>query len=380
MEERIVVTGMAVITPLGNEIDKVWQQLCAGRSAVKEYEDLKTDGFRFAKACRVDMMTGEKRGYEMAMQCIREAIDQAGVNLPGDAALFLGSTIGESAVFEAAATDDSIDPGADNVYAWGKRLQQALKTDGPVMAFGTACAAGNYAIGNAADYLRNSDATVAIAGGAEPFSRIAMAGFSRSRAMTSDYSKPFDKNRNGMILGEGAAFFILEKETQALQRGAVPVAVIGSLGLTCDAYHATAPLPDGSGMRQAMQQALTLQGLQPQEINWICAHGSGTLASDGAEANAIVQLFGDYKVPVAGYKGALGHSLGAATAVEAALCIRSIQMQEIAPTVNCNEPEPAFSLDMVFGQPRPHRIHHVLNCGYAFGGINSALIISKYQS
>ncbi len=180
-----------------------------------------------------------------------------------------------------------------------------------------------------------------------------------------------------MILGEGAAFFVLERESHALERGAVPLAVVGSLGLSCDAWHPTAPLPDGSGMKASMKAAIEKEGLDREEIDWICAHGSGTLASDVAEAKAINDLFGAYGVDVSAYKGAIGHSLGAATAIQVALCIESILTGSIAPTVNCREPDPELGVKIV-NEIRHKKINHVLNCGYAFGGINSALIISKY--
>ena len=380
--ERIVVTGYAIMTPLGNDINGVWDQLCDHKHAVKEYTDLRQEGFRFAKACRMEDLRveeGDGRGYTLAKQCILQAIENAGINLPENCGLFVGSTIGESSVFEAAAKDTTQQPQQNNVHAWCKRISKLLNIHGPSAAFGTACAAGNYAIGSAADHMRHYGLQAAIAGGAEPFSRIAMTGFSRSRAMTNDYCKPFDKQRNGMILGEGAAFFILETEEHALQRGAVPLAVIGNLGLSCDAFHPTAPLPDGSGMMQAMKEALRLQQMEPADISWVCAHGSGTIASDAAEATAIAILFGDYGVDVAGYKGAFGHSLGAATAIEAALCIASLEKQAIAPTINHSELADDFRVKVIVDlTPKP--IKHVMNCGYAFGGINSALIISNYKS
>lgn len=380
--EKVVITGYAIITPLGSDMDEVWARLCNHEHAIKDYEDLAHEGFRFTKACRVDEFEVDHRfgrGYAMAKKCIEAAIKVAAIELPADCGVFIGSTIGESAVFEAAAADTKQQPQQHNVHAWCRQLSQSFNLTGPSVAFGTACAAGNYAIGSAADHMRHFGLKVAIAGGAEPFSRIAMTGFSRSRAMTNDYSKPFDQLRNGMILGEGAAFFILETEEHALGRGAVPLATVCSLGLSCDAYHATAPSPDGSGMRKAMEEALRLQQLAPEHISWVCAHGSGTIASDAAEANAIAGLFGDHGVAVAGYKGALGHSLGAATAIEAALCIASLEKQMIAPTVNHTRLGDGFHLNIVV-DPIAGSIQHVMNCGYAFGGINSALIFSKYNS
>jgi 3-oxoacyl-[acyl-carrier-protein] synthase II len=218
---------------------------------------------------------------------------------------------------------------------------------------------------------------VAIAGGVEPFSRVALTGFSRSRAMTSEKCRPFDLKRDGMILGEGAAIFVLESEDHAIQRGAIPLAVIGSLGLSGDAFHPTAPLQDGSGVARAMENALKLEKIVSGEVDWICAHGSGTLASDKAEALAILNVFGG-EVPVSGVKGAFGHALGAASAIQAAVCLMALQHDTVLQTVNLENPDPEFGINLVQFRLKKE-LTYIMNCGYAFGGLNSALLLKKWK-
>jgi 3-oxoacyl-[acyl-carrier-protein] synthase II len=318
-----------------------------------------------------------ERGAWFTRTALHNAIADAQIDIPENTGIFIGSTIGESAAFEAIAAGADLDPMKYTIDSFANLIKKELKTSGISFSYGTACTAGNYAIGAAASAIRNGMTDVAIAGGVEPFSRVAMTGFSRSRAMTADLCRPFDQNRDGMILGEGAAIFILEEEEHALARNVQPLAVIGSLGLSCDAYHPTAPLNDGSGVARAMKAALSMEKIEPYEVDWICAHGSGTIVSDRAEAMAIKNFFGSH-VPVSGVKGAIGHSLGAATAIEAAICIMALQKSMIPPTVNLKNPDPEFNINLVT-TPKSGEMNYVLNCGYAFGGLNSALLIKKWE-
>lgn len=379
-QRRAVVTSFSLVTPLGNLNNEVWSKLINNQSAARNWDDLEKDGFRFAKACRV--MDGpanldSERGAWFTRTALQNAIADAQIDIPENTGIFIGSTIGESAAFEAIATGADLNPMKYTIDSFANLIKKELKTSGTSFSYGTACTAGNYAIGAAASAIRNGLTDVAIAGGVEPFSRVAMTGFSRSRAMTADICRPFDQNRDGMILGEGAAIFILEEEEHALARNIRPLAVIGSLGLSCDAYHPTAPLNDGSGIARAMKAALSLEKIEPSEVDWICAHGSGTAVSDRAEATAIMNFFGSH-VPVSGVKGAIGHSLGAATAIEAAICIMALQNNMIPPTVNLENPDPEFNINLVT-KPKTEEMNYVLNCGYAFGGLNSALLIKKWN-
>jgi 3-oxoacyl-[acyl-carrier-protein] synthase II len=250
-----------------------------------------------------------------------------------------------------------------------------LQLHGPVRAYATACAAGNYAIGAGADLVRSGAVRAALVGGIEPFSRIAMVGFSRARAMTPDVCRPFDRNRAGMQLGEGAAFLVLERESVARARGATPLAAIAALGLSCDAFHPTAPRADGSGMAEAMSIALAEAGVAQRDIGWIAAHGSGTVASDAAEALAIRTAFGDAQPRVTGLKGALGHSMGAATAISAIVATLVLRDEVLPPTATLQEIDPQMDLDVVTSATASPGLRYALNCGYGFGGLNSALLL-----
>jgi 3-oxoacyl-[acyl-carrier-protein] synthase II len=380
MMRRAVVTAYGLITPLGNRKEVVWRKLIEKQSALRSWDDLEKEGFRFSKACRVEgeiSIPHYERGTGFARQALEQALADYPEKLPEDTAVIMGSTIGESGAFEAIATGVDLDPANFTIDTIARKIKKEYGLKGLSHSYGTACAAGNYALGTAASFIQKGLADVVIAGGVEPFSRVAMTGFSRSRAMTADHCRPFDRDRDGMVLGEGAAVFILEDEVRVKKRGAEPLAIIGSLGLSCDAYHATAPLPDGSGITRAIENALFLEKIEPRDVHWICAHGSGTEVSDRAEATAISRLFGK-RVPVSGTKGALGHALGAATAIEAAICLMALEHQLIPPTVNLEYPDPEFEIDLVT-QARRTEMDYVMNCGYAFGGLNSALLMKKWK-
>lgn len=378
--EEIVVSGMGVMTPLGNTVEQLWQNILQQKCAARHWDDLENEGFRTTIACRLTDSTiphDGTRGQIMALRAVKQALTQANIEINRDVGIFIGTTMGESFAFEEAASGKPLDisKAIGNVFA--TTIQKHFNIEGPTAVFGTACAAGNYAIGAAAQAVRSGRVKVAIGGGVDPFSRIAMVGFSRSRAMTQDFCKPFDHARKGMQLGEGAAFLILETYENAIKRNATPLAVIGELGLSCDAYHQTKPNEDGFEMGQAMHYALKASGINSGQVNWVCAHGSGTIASDAAEALAIKNIFGEQQVWVSGMKGALGHSLGAATAMEAVICVQSLLQKTVPPTVNHVKLPSDFGIKVATEPIKLKNMDWVLNCGYAFGGINSALLIGK---
>jgi 3-oxoacyl-[acyl-carrier-protein] synthase II len=192
--------------------------------------------------------------------------------------------------------------------------------------------------------------------------------------MSPERCRPFDAERRGMQLGEAAAFVVIEREDAAKKRGAQIYAAVTTLGLSCDAYHATAPRPDGTGMAAAMENALRQGQLSSDEIGFICAHGSGTRVSDAAEALAIYSVFA-HRPPVSGFKGALGHSLGAATAVEAVITALALHRRTLPPTANLRQLDPEMEIDVVTEPRETPSLRWALNCGYAFGGLNSALLM-----
>ncbi len=379
-KNRVVVTGIGIMTPLGNDPYQVWDRILRGESSANLWPDLQKEGFRYAHACRIKGLPNHplSRGMKLTLDTAKLTFLSSHQTPPEKTGIYIGSTIGESGAFEEAALDKNIQFMQHTAASFARGIQKKYKLSGTVRVYGAACAAGNYAIGAAAEAISRGRIDVALAGGVEPFSRIAMAGFSRSRAMTPEgICRPFDKHRSGMLLGEGAGFVYLEKASNVLQDGREPLAEIESLGLSCDAYHLTRPDPEGNGMAQSMRESLKSAEVLPENVDWICAHGTGTLNSDASEARAINKIFGN-SIPVSGLKGALGHSLGAATAIETVLCILSLKQQVIPPMVNLKNLDTEFSIHPVY-EPTPRPITRVLNCGYAFGGINSALMISKWK-
>ena len=376
MNEAIVVTGMGVVTPLGDTPETLWQALLDGRSAVRDWPDLAQAGYRSVQACRIATFDADplRRGRRLAMAAAERAVAAGGGELPAATGVFIGSTLGESEAFERAAQGESIDLSDHRVPSFTAGVRGRFGLNGVQQSLATACAAGNYAVGAALAALRAGRCDVALAGGVEPFSRLSMVGFSRSRAMASGACRPFDAQRTGMLLGEGAAMFVLERADHARQRGAAALAEVVALGLSCDAHHPTAPQPEGRGMLAAMRAALDAAGLAPADIDWVNAHGSGTRASDGAEARALRALFGDTMPPVSGSKGALGHALGAASAIELAVCVMGLRAQTVPPTAGHEQPDPAEGVACT-REPLARRLHWVMNNAFAFGGINSTLLL-----
>lgn len=381
MQDAIVITGMGLMTPLGADLDTFWNALLSGQTAVRAWEDLEQEGFRQSAACRIAALECDplERGRRMTDHCVRQALTMAKTDPPENTGVFIGSTMGESAAFEIAARTSRFDLSDYTCEALNGHVAERYGLSGPAIAFGTACAAGNYALNAAATALRNSETDLAIAGGVDPFSRIAMAGFSRSRAMSADGKcRPFDQRRNGMVLGEGAAFFVLERASDALVRGALPLARIGAMGITCDAYHATAPEPSGKWIEACIRQALRLENITEKDVSWVCAHGSGTVPSDQTEAIVLNRIFNNTSTSVSAFKGATGHTLGAATAIEAVVCVLSLIHQMIPPTTGCEDPIDHLSFK-INQSPKEAEITYVLNNGYAFGGLNTALILGKWN-
>lgn len=378
---RVVITGVGVITPLGDGIESLWQRLNAGESAAREWPDLASAGFRCARASRIESFTAEplRRGRALALAAAEQAVSRSGIALASNTGVFIGSTLGESEAFERAAEGEQIDLADHMVPSFTDGIRGRFELTGPKQSLATACAAGNYAVGAALSALRRKQVDVALAGGVEPFSRLSMVGFSRSRAMASEQCRPFDARRTGMLLGEGAAIFVLEREESAIARGATPLAEVVSLGLSCDAHHPTAPQPEGEGMRTAMQTALTTAGIGPADIDWVNAHGSGTRASDAAEAKALRALFGGSMPAVSASKGALGHALGAASAIELAICVQGLRDQLVPPTYGHEVVEPGAEIACTrVSQER--RLRWAMNNAFAFGGLNSALLLRAWEA
>ena len=379
MNRKIVITGVGLLTPLGDTLESVWCALMAGETAVRDWPDLAVAGFRCARACRITSIEVDplRRGRALAIAAAEQAVKQAGLSLPEGSGVFIGSTLGESAAFERAAEGLELDLADYGVPSFTAGVRERFGLSGPQQSLATACTAGNYAVGNALFALRAGRCEVALAGGVEPFSRLSQVRFSRARAMAADLCRPFDARRSGMLLGEGAAVFVMEHADGALRRGAIPLAEVVGLGLSCDAYHPTAPHPDGIGMRAAMQAAIDVADIAPADIDWVNTHGSGTRASDAAEAKALHGLFGVDMPSISGSKGALGHALGAASAIELAICVQGLRHQAVPPTPGHEQPDAEGGIPCT-RSPVARRLRWVLNNAFAFGGLNSSLLLGAW--
>jgi 3-oxoacyl-[acyl-carrier-protein] synthase II len=252
---------------------------------------------------------------------------------------------------------------------------------GPCLMIPTACAAGNYAIGYGFDWIRSGEADLVLAGGADPFSRITYMGFARLGAIAPERCQPFDHNRKGMIPGEGAAVLVLEPLDRARARGATIYAEMLGYGVSCDSHHMTAAHPQGDGAIRAMSRALKESGVKVADIDYISAHGTGTPTNDRVESIAVKKLFGDRasKVPMSSIKSMLGHTMGAASAIEAAACSMALSTGVIPPTINYEEPDPECEIDCVPNKARQSNPRVVLNNAYAFGGNNASLCLARYE-
>jgi 3-oxoacyl-[acyl-carrier-protein] synthase II len=412
---RVVVTGMGAVTALGPDVATTWAGLVAGRSGVGPIRGFDPSRLPCRIAAEVrdfDPLTvldrkearRTDRYIAFALAAARQALDQAGLpgRLDGPLAertgVILGSGLGGVAtILEGITTaltrgPDRVSPflipyGIPNVGAG--QIAIAVGALGPNFATVSACATGGHAIGEAAEIIRRGDADVMIAGGSEagilePF----MAGFCAMRALStrndnpSAASRPFDRQRDGFVMGEGAGVLVLEALDHALRRGAEPLAELAGYGATADASHITLPAPGGSGAARAARRALAKAGLPPEAIDHVNAHATSTPEGDRAELEAIRSVFGAHapRVAVTANKSMLGHTLGAAGAIEAIATVMTIRTGCIPPTINLEEPdEAAAGLDLVANVARRQEVRAALSNAFGFGGQNAALIFTRWE-
>jgi 3-oxoacyl-[acyl-carrier-protein] synthase II len=298
----------------------------------------------------------------------------------------MGTTGGESQEIEAMDATwakksheyiDSMSVIQYPVNSISSNVALELKTTGITRMFTTACAAGNYAIGYGYDLLQLGKADIVIAGGTDAFSYLAFTGFNQLGAVAPEKCQPFDKNRKGMMVGEGAGVLVIETLESAMERNAPIYAELLDYGLSCDAYHMTNPQVEG--VTKCMENALKQSGVSSKDVDYVCAHGTGTKYNDKTEAQAINNVFGNKRVAVSSIKSMLGHTMGAASAIETITCCLAANSGIIPPTINFDTPDPECNIDCVPNTARKHKIDVALNNGFAFGGNNSCLVIKKYE-
>jgi 3-oxoacyl-[acyl-carrier-protein] synthase II len=408
---RVVVTGIGAITPLGLDMATTWANLIAGKSGI--------DYITLFDASKLEVkFAGEVKGFnpenyvnrkdarhmdrfaQMAVAAGFQAVKDANLKIDttnqDDIGVFIGSgTGGLTTLFEQARV--LVEKGADRVSPFlapmmiadiaAAQISIALGVKGPNMCMTSACSSGSDAIGLAAEYIKFGNAQVMIAGGAEAIiNPLGMTAFSQLKALSTrndapqKASRPFDRDRDGFIISEGAVVLILESLEHARNRGAQILAEIVGYGATADSFHVTQPLESGEGAAKAMQMAMKRGNIKPEEIDYINAHGTSTPLNDAMETRAIKTAFGDYayKVPISSTKSMTGHLIGCAGALEPAICIMTILNGIIAPTINYENPDPACDLDYVPNTARKKEVKTALTSSFGFGGHNSVIILRKY--
>jgi 3-oxoacyl-[acyl-carrier-protein] synthase II len=326
----------------------------------------------------------------MTLAAARMAVQDAGLKpelLRGPrTAVVLGTTMGEADVLEDLdhAWIKSGPRGVKRalITKYGSTLlpihvARAVGAEGMVLTLPAACAAGNYAVGFAADLIRAGRADVVITGASEIIQELQFSGFVRLAAMSPDRCQPFDLNRQGLILGEGAGLLVLESEAHAVRRGATAQAEVGGYGLSCDAYHITRPHPDAVGSIAAMRRAIEYTGISPDQVDFVNAHGTGTRANDSAEAKVMKDVFGDRRVPISSVKSLLGHCMGAASALEAIACVMTLETGIYPPTIGYETPDPDCDVNVVANVSRTGKHDVVLNNSLAFGGYNAVTCFAR---
>ena len=408
--QRVVVTGLGAITPIGNDVSSYWEGLSTARNGVAGITlfDASRHACRFAAEVKDFDPSGwlelkeSKRwdrfcqfGVIAAKQAVAHAgliIDESNQHLVGTA---IGSGVGGLLMMETQAHVLK-DRGPDRVSPFCVPMMIpnmatgltaiALGAKGPSSAVATACAAGSNAIGDAYRLIQMGLADVMVAGGAESaITPLGVAGFASAKALSfrnddpSTASRPFDAERNGFVICEGAGVIVLESLEHAKARGAQILAEVVGYGMTCDAHHITSPTPGGVGGAEAMRLALKDARLEPEAVDYVNAHGTSTQANDSNETSAIKSALGDraYRIPVSSTKSMTGHLLGGSGGIEAVAAVLAIEHNLVPPTINYQNPDPACDLDVVPNQAREHTLNVVLSNSFGFGGHNVCLAFRR---
>ncbi len=418
MTRRVVITGLGLVTPVGNTVETTWTALMNGRSGADYIKKFDAEKFSVKFACEVkdfDPLTfiAKKEARKMgafihyAIAASIEAMADSGIqlteagklpdNIAENVGTYISSGIGD---FWAIEREHSklLDDGPDRVSPFfivsaivnlaAGQVSIRFGAKGPNSATATACAAGAHAIGDSFKIIQRGDADIMICGGAESaITPMSVAGFSAMRALSTNNddpihaSRPFERDRDGFVIGEGAGIMILEELESAKRRGAKIYAEIVGYGAAADAFHLTMPDETGSGARRVMQRTLKDAGVAPEQVGYINAHGTSTPYNDKFETLAIKETFGAhaYKLAVSSTKSMTGHLLGAAGGIEGIFCVLTLHHNVIAPTINYVNPDPECDLDYVPNEPREARVDYVLSNSFGFGGTNAALLFKRYE-
>ncbi len=409
-ERRVVITGIGVVTPVGNDLETFWSSLKAGRSGISRYHAFNSEKLDCKIAGEVKDFDAKPfykvpkdvkrtdRYTQFAMAAAKMSLDDSGLDLGATdldrVGVMVGSGVGGLATMEEQIVK-MVERGPDrtspfmipmmisNMASGVISMEHGLR--GPNMAIVTACATANHCMGEAWRIIKFGDADVILAGGSEAcIIQVGIAGFSAMRALSlrndepEKASRPFDKDRDGFVMGEGAGVLILEEYEHAKKRGAKIYCEIAGYGLTADAYHMSAPLPEGEGAARCMRMAMNHAEVNPEEIDYINAHGTSTPVGDVCETKAVKAAFGDHArngLLVSSTKSMTGHLLGAAGAIEMAACVMAMRDGIVPPTINLDNPDPECDLDYVPHTAREKKVNVAISNSFGFGGHNSSVLI-----
>ncbi len=399
--ERVVVTGLGVISPFGYGVERCKQSIFSGRHAFKDITRFSTEHSCAKRGAEAPPeVQPSYRSY--AEYCTDEALRMAGLDrnehreMLEQAWVAVGN-LGDGMMLQdfyeqyVQASDadmqqleqafpvgkEDIPIHDRNPFQLAEHVAEQIGSNAPRVAFTNACIASANAIAYAFNQIRKGRCELAVAGGINVLHPLVYYNFDSSRAMADDVVRPFSSKRSGLLIGDGAGMLVLESLAHAQARGAVPLVEIAGCGLSSDGYHVTQPEPNGSGMARAMRSALRQAGCGPQEIDYVNAHGTGTPLNDKSETKGLLQVFGDYayKLPISSTKSMTGHMLEATGAVEMVISIMSMLEQRIPPTANMLERDEELPLDYVFDGPRSMPLHRIMSNSAAFGGNNCSIIV-----
>ncbi len=412
-QRRAVITGLGAVTPLGESIPGIWENLLAGRSGIRKITRFDASGLPcqiageipdFEPTRYIDKKEARRlaRSSQIALAAAMNAVEDSGLpatmSVPERSAVYFGTGIGGLDVYEdnnkvylergySRVNPFSLPGTIPNMAAFA--IGRQFQCLGPNFTITTACATSTQALGEACELIRRDRADVVIAGGTEAMIRdFALVGFIAMRGLTSSFndnperaSRPFDLNREGFVFSEGAGALTVEELEHARKRGAHIYAEIVGHAASSDGFHMAAPDPEGAGPSRAMQWALADANLNPADIDYINAHGTSTALNDSTETRAIKKVFGDqaYKIPISSTKSMLGHAMGASGALEAIVCAQAIQHGWLPPTINYETPDPECDLDYVPNQPRQVSVDTTLSNSFGLGGQNACLVLKRYQ-
>jgi 3-oxoacyl-[acyl-carrier-protein] synthase II len=409
---RVVITGMGAVTPLGNDVETTWQNLVSGQSGAGRITQFDPSGYFAEFACElkdfdptvwIDRKTSRRmdRFAQMVVAAARQAEADSGIDIAADSARIGASVatgIGGLQSFQDCHTQlrergpDRVNPFSipaiiPNLGAGWVSIE--LGTRGPLSAQCTACAASNMAIGEGSDAIRLGRADVMLCGGTEaPVTEVGIAGFGAMRALSrrnddpEHASRPFDLERDGFVMGEAGAVLVLEELERARSRGATIYAELAGYGVSSDAQHITEPDPTGLHPARAMQMALADAGIDPSEVDYVNAHGTSTPLGDASETRVLKKALGEEharRTAVSSTKGATGHCLGAAGAVEAVFTVLAIKEGVVPPTINYEYPDPECDLDYVPNEARPADVRVAMSNSFGFGGHNASIVIKRFE-